>query len=77
MDRPDTRESLEAIADRVLAHLLASRLLVIQSTKIVARARWLVAKRRVEKRRLAEHAPPGRPVSKRRRQRRSYLNPVR
>jgi hypothetical protein len=51
-------------------------LLVIQSTKVVARARWLVAKRRLEKRRLAGDAPTGRSAP-RQRQRRSYLNPVR
>jgi hypothetical protein len=77
MDRPDTREPLEAIADRVLGHLLVSRLLVMQSTKVVARARWLAAKRRLEKRRLVGHAPTVRSAPKRRRQRRSYLNPVR
>jgi hypothetical protein len=77
MDRPDIREPLEAIGDRVLSHLLASRLLVMQSTKVVARARWLVAKRRLEKRRLAGHAPTVRAAPKPRRQRRSYLNPVR
>jgi len=77
MDFPDAKEPLEAIADRVLSHLLASRLLVIQSAKVVARARWLVAKRRIEKRRLAGHAPTVRWAPKPRRQRRSYLNPVR
>jgi len=76
MDFPDAKEPLEAIADRVLSHLLASRLLVIQSAKVVARARWLVAKRRIEKRRLAGDAPTGRSAP-RQRQRRSYLNPVR
>jgi len=76
MDFPDAKEPLDAIADRVLSHLLASRLLVIQSAKVVARARCLVAKRRIEKRRLGGDAPTGRSAP-RQRQRRSYLNPVR
>jgi hypothetical protein len=76
MDHHQPNPSLEEIADRALGHVLTSRLLVMQSAELVARAYWLVAQARHRGRRRAGLAVSDHAVPKRRRQRRSYVRPV-
>jgi hypothetical protein len=68
---------LEEIADRALAHVLTSRLLVMRSAVLVGRARWMVAQARHRRRRCAGLATCVHQLPKRRRRRRSHLKVVR